>query len=143
MYPLPNWIIRVFCFLFDSIRVWTQGPELARWGLYHSSHNPSPSFVEFFALVGLRPQSSNLCLLNSGGSRGGAPHPACRLRWVFTNVLPSLASNYYPPDVCLCNSWDFRCETMLLALIKILRKDFGFYIAIHMLHKKSLKWIFL
>jgi hypothetical protein len=38
----------------------------------------------------------------------------------FENILPGLASNLDPPDLCLLISWDYRCEPLAPSQLELL-----------------------
>jgi hypothetical protein len=42
------------------------------------------------------------------------------------NYLPSLVSNRDSPDLCLLNSWDYRCELLALSIDECLDGQKGY-----------------
>jgi hypothetical protein len=60
---------------------------------------------------------SYLCLPHRWAGRHIQPCSAYSLRWGLANVLLRLASNHNLPDLCLPNSWDYRCALQILFYI--------------------------
>jgi hypothetical protein len=129
-----------FFYFFCSIRAWTQSFVLARQVLFY--FNCAYSLVCFSCFTGrvlffpgqTRPGSSYLYLLCSWNDSHMPPYPLWWLRWGLVKILPQLASNHSPPNICLLSNWNHRHELTCLAQFLFLRvvKYLSIYLSIYL-----------
>jgi hypothetical protein len=103
----------------------------------HLSHTSSPFGFSYFSgrLLYFLPGPASDCDLPTYASCIAGITGVHHYTWLvfgvggLADILPGLANNYDPSDLCLLNSWDYRCALPLALLCIVMAEGFGGFLA--------------